>query len=62
MRFPIDLLYLQDGLVVAMQPDLAPWRISFGPPGADALELPAGTLARLGVRLGERVAYERDEP
>jgi uncharacterized protein len=62
MRFPIDLLYLQDGRVVAMQPDLPPWRVSFGPPGTDALELPAGTLARLDVRLGERLKYERDEP
>ena len=55
MRFPIDLLYLRGGRVMAMRAHLPPWRVSIGPRGADALELPAGTLARIGVRVGDRV-------
>jgi uncharacterized protein len=55
VRFPIDLLYLRGGRVVAMRARLPPWRFSIGPRGADALELPAGTLARMGVRVGDRV-------
>jgi uncharacterized membrane protein (UPF0127 family) len=55
MRFPIDLLYLRGGHVVAMRAQMRPWSISIGPRGADALELPAGTLDRIGVRTGDRV-------
>jgi uncharacterized protein len=61
MRFPIDLLYLRDGWVVALRANLPPWRVSFGPAASDALELPAGTLARLDVHVGERVLSVPDE-
>lgn len=61
MRFPIDLLYLRDGRVVAMRAHLRPWRVALGPAGADALELPAGTLARLDVHVGERIVAAAEE-
>jgi len=61
MRFPIDLLYLRDGEVVALRAHLRPWRLALGPAGADALELPVGTLARLDVHVGERIIAVPDE-
>jgi uncharacterized membrane protein (UPF0127 family) len=62
MRFPIDLLYLRDGEVVALRAHLRPWRVALGPAGADAVELPAGTLARLDVHVGERIVAVPEPP
>ncbi len=51
MRFAIDVAYLtEDGVVTETRRDLRPFRVSFGGKGTrDALELPTGTLARLGI-------------
>jgi len=66
MRFPIDALFVgapdTDGRrrVIALRPDLPPWRGLVMPVrGAEGVvELPAGTLAAAGVRLGDEVVFE----
>ena len=63
MRFPIDCLFLAppgaDGSqqVVALRESLPPWRGLVLPVkgAAGTLELPAGTLARCGTRVGDQV-------
>jgi uncharacterized membrane protein (UPF0127 family) len=58
MRMPIDVAYLdREDRVVRLIGELAPWRI--GPIAFKAnrvVELPAGTLARTGTQLGDRLA------
>ena len=66
MRFPIDALFVAreapDGSrrVVGMRERLPPWRgIVMPVRGAQGVvELPAGTLGRLGVQLGDEVVFE----
>jgi protein-S-isoprenylcysteine O-methyltransferase Ste14/uncharacterized membrane protein (UPF0127 family) len=57
MRYAIDVVFLDDRLdVLHTIPDLAPWAVS---PRIDAatsvVELPAGTLARIGLAPGARL-------
>ena len=56
MRFPIDAVFLdRSSVVVAIEPDLRPWRVA-GCRGARAVvELRAGEAARRGLALGERL-------
>jgi uncharacterized membrane protein (UPF0127 family) len=66
MRFPIDALFVSkedaEGLrsVVRLRPDLPVWRgIVMPVRGAEGVvEMPAGTLERLGVVEGDRVVFE----
>ncbi|HEV8053307.1 MAG: DUF192 domain-containing protein [Chloroflexi bacterium] len=66
MRFPIDALFVAradpDGTrsVVGVHPSLPPWRGLVLPVrGAEGVvELPAGTLARTGVAVGDRVRLD----
>jgi uncharacterized membrane protein (UPF0127 family) len=60
MRFPIDVLFVSDeGIVVRALEALRPFRLAWGGSGASqTIELPAGTLGRLGIRSGERVRME----
>jgi hypothetical protein len=66
MRFPIDAVFLAkegaDGgrRVVAVRPDLPPWRgVVWWARGADGtLELPAGTAAASGTVAGDLVVME----
>jgi uncharacterized membrane protein (UPF0127 family) len=60
MRFAIDVLYLDRGCRAAkLVSDLQPYRVSFGGRRAHAaVELPAGTLARLGVLQGDEILLE----
>ncbi len=57
MRFPIDVVFLdREDVVVAVEPELPPWRAA-GAKGAKAVvELAAGECERRGVRVGERLA------
>jgi uncharacterized membrane protein (UPF0127 family) len=54
MRFPIDVAFVdRDGRVLHACHSIRPWRISRMVFGAKAaLELPAGTLRRLGIARG----------
>ena len=66
MRFPIDALFVgrlkADGsrAVVGMREHLPPWRGVVLPMRAAAgvIELPAGTLGRHGVRVGDAFVFE----
>ena len=60
LRHPIDVAFLSaDYRVVALYPDLTPWRItSVHRAALVALELPAGTLAASNTHLGDRFILE----
>jgi protein-S-isoprenylcysteine O-methyltransferase Ste14/uncharacterized membrane protein (UPF0127 family) len=62
MRYPIDVVFLDDeSRVLRVVHDLQPNRISPRVPGATSvLELPAGTLARVGLAEGVRIEIEGD--
>ena len=56
--FPLDLIFLRRGRVVKLVREIKPWRFCRAPKGCDALlELPAGTLARCGVKLGDKIEF-----
>jgi hypothetical protein len=59
MRFPIDVVFLdRDGVVLGVEPDVAPWRLA-GRRGAKAVvELAAGESARRGIAPGDRLALQ----
>jgi uncharacterized membrane protein (UPF0127 family) len=58
MRFPIDVVFLDEELqVVEIAADLRPWRAA-GKRGAKAvLELPAGECERRGLVVGDRIRF-----
>jgi uncharacterized membrane protein (UPF0127 family) len=60
MRFPIDIIALDDrGVVIDRVANLKPWRIRLPRRGtAGVLELPVGSLNRSGTSLGHRIAFE----
>jgi len=60
MRFPIDVLFTdRAGQALALFPEVRPFRLAWGGFRArQAIELPAGTLARAGVAPGVRVELE----
>lgn len=54
MRFAIDVAYLdRDGRVLKVVHDLSPWRFSSHFRAKTTIELPAGTLRRHDVRVGD---------
>jgi uncharacterized membrane protein (UPF0127 family) len=57
MGFPIDVLYLDDGLrVVGIQEQVRPWRFTrVLPRAASVLELPCGTAAQTKTALGDTI-------
>ena len=60
MTIGVDILHAdRAGHVLRALPELPPWR--FGPlvwHGAQVIELPAGTIARTGTEVGDRLAFE----
>ena len=60
MRFAIDVIFVDRGLrVVRVQPGMRPWRLGRFVLGAHGVfELPAGTLAGLGLVRGDVLAVE----
>lgn len=61
MRFAIDVAALDaDGVVLDIAARMVPWRMRLPARGCHAvLELPAGTLAHTGTRVGHRIRLER---
>jgi uncharacterized membrane protein (UPF0127 family) len=57
MRIAVDAVFLdKDGVVVRIYPSLRPWRVTRVVRKAKScIELPAGTLATAGVRVGDRL-------
>jgi uncharacterized protein len=62
MRFAIDVLALdREGRVIDCVEAMPPWRLRLPRRGtAGVLELPAGTLAAAGTRVGHRISFEFD--
>ena len=60
MRFPIDVVWLNaERKIIAVEENLAPWRMSVSVSGAaSCLELAAGGAARHGLTVGGRLPGE----
>lgn len=67
MRFPIDIVWIREGLVIGIASDVQPqqgspsWQLrTYESPGPadDVLELPAGYAAAHGIAEGSRVIVE----
>jgi|JI10StandDraft_1071094.scaffolds.fasta_scaffold254324_2 uncharacterized membrane protein (UPF0127 family) len=60
---PLDMLFLRaDGTIINIIQDVPPQTLDSRPsegPARAAVELAAGTTARLGIRPGDRVVHER---
>jgi uncharacterized membrane protein (UPF0127 family) len=57
MRFPIDVVGVKrDGTVVRCRPDVPARRLALALRAWAIVELPAGTIARSGLRVGDRLA------
>lgn len=52
MRFPLDVVFVREGLVVRVARNVRPWRFIFGKSGSDAIEFPAGTADQLRLEPG----------
>ncbi len=63
MRFTIDVVVLDRGrTVVAAWQDVRPWRLRWPVPGgASTVELPAGTIRRVRLVVGDLVEVARAE-
>lgn len=66
MRFPIDIIWIQGGRVigveenVAPEPGKSPWSLRvYYPPAVveTVLEVPAGTVGRHGIGVGDAVSF-----
>jgi uncharacterized membrane protein (UPF0127 family) len=56
MRFPIDVVFLdRDLVVVAIEPELRPWRTAARRGANAVVELAAGESARRGLAVGDRL-------
>jgi uncharacterized membrane protein (UPF0127 family) len=63
IRFIIDVVFAaRDGRVLKMYLALRPWRIGLAVGAFAAIELPAGTLSRCDVRLGDRLQVAPPQP
>ena len=62
MRFIFDAVFLNEKMcVVHLHPEMKPWRISsMVLASRSVLELPAGTIARSGTKLGDQFEMRRD--
>jgi len=57
MRFAIDVVFVRrNGAVVKVQERLAPWRAAVGATAYAVIELPAGALRHVDVRVGDVLA------
>jgi hypothetical protein len=56
MKFPLDVAFLSEDLVVMRVVRLSPWRIALPRPGErSALQTEAGALERWGVRVADQL-------
>ena len=61
MRFPIDVIFVKrSGEVVKIAASVPAWRLAFGWGAAGVVELPAGTAARAGVAVGNRLELHKN--
>src|SRR5262249_50218830 len=58
MRFSIDVVFVDvNQVVVKIAPSLKPWRTSICKGAHEVVELAAGECERLGLRVGDRLAW-----
>ena len=58
VRFPIDLVWLDDSLcVVAVTAAIRPWRMTRCARASSVIELPVGALAASATQPGDRVSF-----
>ena len=56
VKFPLDVAFLSEDLVVMQMVRVAPWRIALPRPGArSVLQTEAGALERWGVRVADQL-------
>jgi uncharacterized protein len=56
MKFPLDVAFLSDDLVVLRLVRMPPWRVALPRPGArSVLQTEAGALERWGVRVADQL-------
>lgn len=56
MQFPIDIVFVdRRGYVRHMVRDVGPWRMAASPRAYATIELPAGTLARHDIVIGDQL-------
>lgn len=54
MRFPIDVVFVdRDNRVVRIAHDVGPWRAAASTRARRVIELPAGTVSRHGIEIGD---------
>lgn len=58
MRFPIDVVFLRGGRVIRVVEALPPWRLIAALRSDAVVELPAGTMARNRVAVGDVLKIE----
>lgn len=58
VRFPLDAIFLgEDMTVLAIEPEMKPWRMATVRKARAVLELAAGECTRLNVRPGDRLGW-----
>jgi uncharacterized membrane protein (UPF0127 family) len=58
MRFPIDVLFLDEGnRVLKITSELRPFRVAVGRGARSVLELAAGRAASVGLRVGDHLTF-----
>ncbi len=57
MRFPIDVLFLRQGVVVKALPAVGPFHVVASSGAETVIELPVGTIQRSGVVVGHRLEW-----
>jgi uncharacterized protein len=63
MRFAIDVVFLDGELtILKIAHRLRPWRAALRRGAHQALELPAGESERIGIHVGDRLAWGSLEP
>lgn len=63
MKFPIDVIYVdRANRIRKIRHNLGPWRVSACLVARSVLELPAGTAARTGTKVGDQLSFERRDP
>jgi uncharacterized membrane protein (UPF0127 family) len=63
MRFPIDVVFLDDGMqVLRIEPNLRPWRMAGQRRARAVLELAAGAAERNGIAKGMRLTLREEGP
>jgi hypothetical protein len=58
MRFPIDLIFIDDENVVVELTELKPWRV-YNPKtsGSSVLEVSAGIISEKGIKVGDKLDF-----